>query len=181
MDKQIKEKTSKKKLWFHNFSLTSILAISIVAGGILWFEQPKDNVNKVVAVTKEKTVLAEITVYKSATCTCCHKWVKYLENKGFIVKAYNRTDMDTVKKSLGVMPGLASCHTAMVDGYLIEGHVPASDIRRLLAEKPNNVLGLTAPGMPRYSPGMQPKGLAPKGYDVLTFDKQGNTQLFNSY
>ena len=88
--------------------------------------------------------------------------------------------MNTIKQDAGLQPEFASCHTAFVDGYVIEGHVPASDIKRLLTEKPQ-VLGLTAPGMPQKSPGMQPEGLAPEGYDVLAFDKAGQSQVFTSY
>lgn len=184
MTKRKKSKISKDKHWFQTLSLKKILtfiAVIAVAGGIGWFVQSIDGDNKVLATTETQNVLPEITVYKSATCNCCHKWVSHLENEGFIVKAHNREDMNTVKKSLGVIPGLASCHTATVDGYLIEGHVPASDIIRLLTEKPEGIVGLTAPGMPRYSPGMQPEGLTPKNYDVLTFDEKGNTDVFTSY
>ena len=89
-------------------------------------------------------------------------------------------DMNIIKKEAGLQPGLASCHTAFVDGYVIEGHVPASDIKRILTQKPA-VLGLTAPGMPQKSPGMQPEGSAPQGFDVLAFDKSGQTTVFKRY
>lgn len=121
-----------------------------------------------------------VTVYKSATCGCCSKWVTHLENEGFNVVAYDREDMNKIKQDAGLQPEFASCHTAFVDGYVIEGHVPASDIKQLLAEKPP-VLGLTAPGMPQKSPGMQPEGLAPQGYDVLAFDRAGQSTVFTSY
>lgn len=184
MNKSKKAKIRKEKQQFHSFSLTPILtiiAVIVVVGGVMWFEQPRDSVNKAVASTETKTVLPEITVYKSATCNCCRKWVDHLESEGFIVTANNENNMNAIKTSLGVIPGLASCHTATVGGYVIEGHVPAKDIIRLLTKKPEAVVGLTAPGMPKYSPGMQLSGLEPRGYDVLTFDKEGNTQVFTSY
>ena len=122
----------------------------------------------------------EITVYSSPTCGCCHRWVEVLEKDGFKVSSHQTEDMNSVKQSFGLKPQLASCHTATIGGYIIEGHVPAADIRRLLKEKPQTA-GLTAPGMPRHSPGMQPPGEQPKGYDVLMFDKEGNTSVFTKY
>ncbi len=124
--------------------------------------------------------LPEITVYKSPTCGCCNDWVTHLEREGFTVIAHDRDDMESIKKSLGVTPRLASCHTATIGDYVIEGHVPADDIKRLLKERPR-VVGLTAPGMPRHSPGMQPPEEKPSGYDVLAFDKEGKTSLFTRY
>lgn len=124
--------------------------------------------------------LPEVTVYKTETCGCCTKWVTHLENEGFKVVAHNVNDLNMIKEQSGVLPGLASCHTALVDGYVIEGHVPASDIKRLLLEK-SDIVGLTAPGMPQASPGMQPEGLPPKDYDVIAFDKQGNTAVYSRY
>ena len=122
----------------------------------------------------------EITMYKDPNCGCCGDWAKHLQAEGFTVTEKLSNDMDSVKTEYGVPAALASCHTAMVDGYIIEGHVPADDIKRLLKERPA-VTGLTAPGMPMQSPGMQPSGLPPKGYDVLSFDKQGNSHVYHSY
>ncbi len=177
MTKQEKFKLSKR---IQVLILAGIIIISMI-GFSTWSKASKNNVDAALSGIETEQVLPEIVVYKSATCTCCHKWVTHLENAGFTVQAHNREDMNSVKSSLGVIPGLASCHTALVDGYLIEGHVPASDIKRLLAEKPKNIVGLTALGMPRFSPGMQAEGLAPKGYDVLTFDENGNTHVFSQY
>ena len=100
-------------------------------------------------------VVAEsiITVYKNPSCGCCDKWVEYLRAKGFEVKTFNRSDTASIKQALGVKPEMASCHTATVGGYVIEGHVPAAAIRRLLATRPNTH-GLSVPGMPTNSPGM---------------------------
>jgi len=116
----------------------------------------------------------KVTVYQSPTCGCCSKWVTHLEQNGFEVKSVDMKDMRMIKSMSGVKPDLASCHTARVGGYVIEGHVPADDIKRLLAERPD-VRGLTAPGMPPSSPGMD---IGNTPYQVLTFDKNGKTQVF---
>lgn len=92
------------------------------------------------------------TVYKSPTCGCCEKYVSYLRENGFAVKAVDQNDMDSVKKRYGVTR-VASCHTALVNGYVVEGHVPVSAINKLLKEKPA-IVGISAPGMPMNSPGM---------------------------
>ena len=102
-----------------------------------------------------------ITVWKSASCGCCQRWVDYLQDDGFEVIAHNVDDVVSIKQKLGITnPALYSCHTAKVGGYIIEGHVPASDIRRLLDDR-LKLMGLAAPGMPQMSPGMlsiEPKG-----------------------
>lgn len=98
---------------------------------------------------------SEITVYKTPHCGCCIKWVEYLREEGFEVRAINQRDLTPLKQQSGVTPEMASCHTAMVEGYVIEGHVPARAIRKLLQERPST-LGLAVPGMPDNSPGMGP-------------------------
>lgn len=123
--------------------------------------------------------LPEMVVYKSPTCGCCQGWVDYVEKAGFAVNAINHDNVDAIKVKHGLTdPALKSCHTAIVDGYVIEGHVPVSDIERLLAERPD-IIGLTAPGMPMMSPGMNSE--IPKDYDVLAFDKHGKSRVFSSY
>lgn len=122
----------------------------------------------------------DITVYKSPTCGCCNGWVTYLEEEGFAVTAINHDDVDAIKKQLGLPdPELKSCHTAVIDGYLVEGHVPANDILRLLSERPAGVRGLSAPGMPMMSPGMASR--TPKDYAVLSFKENGDTAVFSQY
>ena len=123
----------------------------------------------------ENQPLPEIMVYKSPTCGCCSKWVDHLRDNGFVVKTTDLRDMRMVKSMSGVKPEHASCHTAKVDGYVIEGHVPAADIKRLLKERPA-VTGLSVPGMPLGSPGME--GPRSDPYEVLTFDKQGESHVF---
>jgi hypothetical protein len=116
-----------------------------------------------------------ITVYKSPTCGCCSKWVAHLEENDFAVEAVDMTDLRMVKSMAGIAPEHASCHTARVGDYVIEGHVPADDIRRLLEERPD-ARGLTVPGMPLGSPGMESP--QPEHYEVLLIDKEGKTTVF---
>lgn len=115
-----------------------------------------------------------ITVYHSPTCTCCTKWIKHLKENGFEVTSIEQEDLSALKKEHGVTGKLVSCHTARIGQYVIEGHVPAADIVRLLREKPA-VAGLTAPGMPQSAPGMDAAG---QPYEVLTFDRSGDTKLW---
>jgi hypothetical protein len=117
-----------------------------------------------------------IRVYKSATCGCCHKWVEHMNASGFAAQVTDTDQVNSVKVASNVKPPLWSCHTALVGGYIIEGHVPAADVRRLLAEKPAGVIGLTIPGMPASAPGMDLTPFQP--YDVLAFDAQGRTTIF---
>jgi hypothetical protein len=118
-----------------------------------------------------------ITVYKSATCGCCAKWVDYLKENGFAPAVHDEADMDAIKDQLGVPKELRSCHTALLGRYLVEGHVPAADLRRLLVERPA-VAGLAAPGMPQSGPGMAVPGAAHEAYDVLAFGADGKTKVF---
>jgi len=120
----------------------------------------------------------EMTVYKSPTCSCCSKWVKHLEDHGFSVEAHSVSNLDSRKRKAGIPPTLTSCHTGFIDGYVIEGHVPAEDIKRLLEERPQ-VSGLAVPGMPIGSPGME--GPNPEAYRVLSFDRQGRIEVFSSH
>lgn len=118
----------------------------------------------------------EIAVYKSPTCGCCKKWVEHMRANGFTVKAYDVEDVTPYKKASGVPLELGSCHTARVNGYALEGHVPARDIARLLKERPQ-VLGLAVPGMPAGAPGME-QGARTDRYDVLSFDAAGKTSVY---
>ena len=120
-----------------------------------------------------------MTVYKSPTCSCCKDWVTYIEKSGYTVTTVEHENIDSIKTEHGLTdPSLKSCHTAIIDGYVIEGHVPVTDIERLLSERPD-VVGLTAPGMPMMSPGMGSE--IPKDYDVLAFDENGRSEVFSSY
>ncbi len=119
-----------------------------------------------------------VTVYKTPTCGCCEKWIDHLEAGGLAVEAIDVENTTWIKKENGVPTRLASCHTALVDGYVIEGHVPVEDILRLLEERPD-VAGLAVPKMPIGSPGME--GPNPVPYDVLAFTKQGSIYTYASH
>lgn len=121
-----------------------------------------------------------ITVHKDPNCGCCSGWVEHLRKAGFTVQAVDTAELDAVKTRLGVPGDLAACHTAQVAGYIVEGHVPAAALKRLLAEKPS-AAGLAVPGMPIGSPGMEVPNVKPQAYDVLTFDKQGQLKVFASH
>lgn len=118
------------------------------------------------------------TVYKDPACGCCGAWVDHLKANGFPVTVHETQTVSDQKKRLGVPEALASCHTAVIDGYVIEGHVPAADIKRLLAERPR-ASGLAVPGMPQGSPGMETGKLDP--YNVMLFDKAGKTSVYKTY
>lgn len=129
----------------------------------------------IVALTWNTASSPTVVVYKSPTCGCCAKWVEHLEAAGFTVEVHDRTDMAAVKAHYGIGQNLGSCHTAVVDGYLVEGHVPATYVAQLLAERPA-IAGLAVPGMPMGSPGME--GAYRDAYDVVALDKAGNTSVY---
>jgi hypothetical protein len=120
----------------------------------------------------------QVTVHKLSTCGCCELWVEHLRAAGFEVTTRSVNDLDPVRTRLGVPGNLASCHTAVVDRYAIEGHVPAAEIRRLLRERPE-VAGLAVPGMVLGSPGMEGRRRDP--YEVLAFDRSGATRVYARY
>jgi hypothetical protein len=142
------------------------VAAIVLVGVLLWL--PKEN----------QAGSPEVTVYKSPTCGCCAKWIDHMEDAGFKVITHNREEMNQIKEEHGVEYKLRSCHTAVVENYVIEGHVPADDIRRLLRERPA-VDGLAAPGMPAGSPGMEGKYKDP--YDVVTFTKGKKSTVFERH
>ncbi len=129
--------------------------------------------------TTKPDLLNMITVYKSPSCKCCSRWVDHLKKNGFTVKAIDVEDVEPYKIKAGISPKLASCHTGFINGYAIEGHVPASDIRSLLKLKAK-VSGLSVPAMPVGTPGME-QGDRKDPYDVVSFDKDGNTKVYKSY
>ena len=132
------------------------------------------------ASTSTGMAAEEMTVYKSPTCGCCKKWVTHLEQNGFKVKSVDMQNVIPKKIELGITQQTASCHTGVINGYVIEGHVPASDIKRLLKEKPANAIGLSVPGMPIGSPGME-QGSRKDDYSVLLIDKTGRTRVYSRH
>ena len=121
----------------------------------------------------------EITVYRSPTCGCCKGWIDHLRQHGFEVNDVQQADVNPTKAELGLPGELASCHTAVVDGYVIEGHVPADDIKRLVAEKPE-LAGLAVPGMPVGPPGME-MGERKDPFTVLGFRRDGQVEPYSEY
>lgn len=117
-------------------------------------------------------------VYRAPTCGCCEGWIQYLRSNGYTFTSHEDQPMAAIKARLGVPAGAASCHTALIGGYVIEGHVPVEDIRRLLAEQPA-ARGLAAPGMPMGSPGMEMG--TPMRYDVLLIARDGTTRVFATH
>ncbi|QCD45682.1 DUF411 domain-containing protein [Campylobacter mucosalis] len=121
-----------------------------------------------------------VEVYKSPTCGCCSKWEEHMRANGFSTKEYLTDATIEVKAKNKVPLELASCHTALVGGYVVEGHVPADEIKRLLALKPEGVIGISTPGMPLESPGME-QGNVPEQYDVVIFKHDGSAEVFATY
>jgi hypothetical protein len=130
---------------------------------------------------RPQAALPTMTVYKSASCGCCGQWVEHARANGFTVREVNTDDLNSVKREMGIPPRLASCHTVVVGSFVIEGHVPADDIKKLLRERPA-VRGLAVPGMPIGSPGMEQGPPAQYDrYDVLAFTADGATRVFASH
>ena len=150
---------SRRLLAFASVTLAAVAGFS--AGGA----QPKSATTKVI-------------VYKSATCGCCKEWVEHLRTNGFQVEAQDVSDarLLAIEKEAGVTDDLASCHTAKVGGYIVEGHVPAADIQRMLKTQPP-ITGISAPGMPMGSPGMEQGGVK-NPYNVMAFTKGGRPTVF---
>jgi hypothetical protein len=148
-------------------------AIVLVAGlgllGIAWAQRPRP-----------QAPTAVVEVFKSPTCGCCSKWVEHLQAHGFTVKTTNVEDIYDVKTTHRVPAAVESCHTALVGGYVVEGHVPASDVQKLLKERPA-IAGIGVRGMPIGSPGMEVEGVRPQPYTVLAFDKAGQTRAFSTH
>lgn len=140
------------------FSLHMVLSILLLASGAAWAQ-----------------TAAMVEVYKSPACGCCEKWIEHLRDHGFSVHANNVSDIPGTRKKLGMPENLGSCHTAKVGSYVIEGHVPAADVKRLLKEKPKAV-GLAVPSMPSGSPGMEGTRVVP--YDTLLVRADGSVQIF---
>jgi hypothetical protein len=130
------------------------------------------------APAQEAAALPLVKVWKTPTCGCCGKWVRHMEAAGFRVEVTDVDNVDPIKTANGLPLKLASCHTALVGGYVVEGHVPASDVRRLLREKPA-VLGLAAPGMPAGSPGMDVPGSP--AYNVLSVRRDGTAAVYSTH
>ena len=120
-----------------------------------------------------------MTVYKSPSCGCCAKWIDIMKKEGFKIKTIDTNEVNDIKQKAGLQAGQTSCHTAFVDGYVVEGHVDYSAVKKMLVEKPN-IIGITVPGMPVGSPGME-QGNTKQAYDVLYVNKDGSTGVYESH
>jgi hypothetical protein len=128
-----------------------------------------------IGLTAQAAPLPPVDVYKSPYCGCCEEWVKHMRQAGFTVNTHDVQDVPAARQRIGMPERYGSCHTAKVGGYLLEGHVPAADVKRLLAQKPPAV-GLAVPGMPQGSPGMETS--TPQPYDTLLVGKDGGSTVF---
>lgn len=133
------------------------------------------------AAVYAQSALPRLEVYKSPTCGCCEKWVEHVEDAGFRVRVTDMSNLalDALKDEQGVPPTARSCHTALIGGYVVEGHVPAAEIKRLLDEKPA-VKGIAVGGMPIGSPGMEVPGRPAQTYNVVSFDAKGAIKVFST-
>ena len=124
--------------------------------------------------------LAVMTVYRDPSCGCCEAWAEIARNAGHRVTVVDHQDMPAIKREHGVPDELASCHTTVVDGYAVEGHVPLRDVARLLMERPSGTRGIAVPGMPRGSPGMEMPDGSKDSFQVIAFDAAGKTRVFSA-
>ena len=131
------------------------------------------------AESSHKTKPLEMTVYRSPSCSCCGKWLAQMKQRGFTIKDVPTEDMDLIKQKYGVPGKFQSCHTAIVNGYVVEGHVPADDITAFLTRHPSEI-GISVPGMPVGTPGME-MGTRKDSFSVIQFDKSGEATVFHDY
>jgi len=122
----------------------------------------------------------EMTVYRSPTCGCCGVWVDHAQKHGFKIEDIKTDEMEALKQKHNIPAELASCHTTIIDGYVMEGHIPADDIKRFLTEQPDGLVGLAVPGMPIGTPGMEAKDIK-QPFQVLAFNDKGEVKVFNEY
>ena len=124
--------------------------------------------------------ITEMTVYRSPSCGCCGVWVDHAKKHGFKIEDIKTEEMEALKQKHNVPAELASCHTTIIDGYVMEGHIPADDIKRFLAEKPDDLIGLAVPGMPIGTPGMEARDIK-QPFQVLAFNDKGEVEVFQEY
>ena len=132
------------------------------------------------AAAMASTADEEVVVFRSAYCECCEAWESHIAEAGFVVQDHVADDMDGIKDAMGVPADSASCHTARVAGYVVEGHVPAASIQRMLKERPE-IKGLAAPGMPMGSPGMEVDGMVADPFSVFSIANNGTMVEFDFY
>ena len=173
-------------------SLIAGVAVAGVLGATYWYfvglpENPtlstktQTVLNSSLSTTDLAPPVLNVTVYRTPTCGCCKGWVEHIKQNGFqitdIVKP--ESEIKTIRQKYNLPSDLTSCHTSEITGYLVEGHVPTADIKGLITQKPN-IAGISVPGMPIGTPGME-MGDRKQSFDVFTFEKDGQTKVFNSY
>lgn len=187
--------SSKHKLYRPIVGAAIVVAIGITTiGAIAFLREPIASAdNAVISISRNSEAVTtvqniaqasapetlEAMVHRDPTCGCCEAWVEHLRSNGFQVPVIQEPNMDTVKQEHNVPSDLASCHTAIINGAVIEGHVPADDIKRFLSGEAD-AIGLAVPGMPIGSPGME-SGDTQEPFTVFSFDQQGNAEAFNQY
>jgi hypothetical protein len=163
-----------RRLFTSRLIAVGLISTSLALTGCSLAQSP--SAQKEAHTAEQVAVTSEITVFRSPTCGCCGLWIEHMEAAGFTVKDNLTEDMTAIKKQYGLPANLASCHTTIADGYVIEGHIPAEDVQRLLAEKPD-IAGIAVPGMPIGSPGME-SGDYVEPYTVFSFQEDGATDVF---
>ena len=153
---------------------------TLAFAAFLFWPQNEDTTQPSTTLADVDDEKIEVVMYKRETCMCCAKWADHMETAEFKVEQVVPEDLFAVKDEAGVPQELASCHTAKVGGYIVEGHVPLEDVRRLLDEKPD-AIGITVPGMPIGSPGMEVEGRPADKYDVLLIHNDGTTSVWASH
>ncbi|BAZ09658.1 hypothetical protein NIES4071_14680 [Calothrix sp. NIES-4071] len=164
--------------WRRNWLCHTVVSLSFVAIATLGML----GILGSIAPTSYASTISQapnIIVYRSPECSCCGGWIKHLKTQGFSVQDFPTSDIEAVKQRYKVPDNLTSCHTAMINGYVIEGHVPANDIKRLLQEK-SNVSGLSVPNMPVGTPGME-MGNRKDSFNVVSFNDKNAVAVFNHY
>lgn len=143
-------------------------------------QKSASNGNTFAGPARPDTQKAAMTVYRDPSCGCCEAWAGIAEDAGYQVMLLDDNNMTAVKQRLGVPPQLASCHTAVVDGYVVEGHVPLDQVDRLLRKRPSDVKGIAVPGMPIGSPGMEVPDGRTEPFQVIAFDAEGGTSIYKA-
>jgi hypothetical protein len=151
-----------------------VLTAAVTASNVVAHAQPKAQ-RKAAAPKAAAAAKTPVTVYKTPTCGCCGKWVEYMNARAYACTVTELAELNDIKVKYGVPANLQSCHTSLIGGYVIEGHVPEEDIKRLLREKPA-IVGLAAPGMPAGSPGMDVPNSP--GFEVIAFEKDGGQRVY---
>ncbi len=168
------------KMLHHQLALVLVAAVACGSADGTTSQRPSkgSDHSEAVAATYDLATPTKVKVYKPTFCGCCASWVEHLRTAGFEVEVQETDELELVKSELGVPSELESCHTAEVEGYVIEGHVPADVIARLLTERPE-VRGIAVPGMPAGSPGMEADGQTDP-FDIVSFDEKGQTSVYET-